>query len=74
MDSYGGSRALDDLKNYVTLKISEHSLLISSATTKDSEKAEEVPSDTSHADMVYPVFSLFKRTSQNKHPHVGAVQ
>ena len=44
MDSYEGSRSLDDLKNYLTLKISEHSLL-SSATTENSETAEEIPSD-----------------------------
>ncbi|CAH3015328.1 unnamed protein product [Porites evermanni] len=44
VDSYEGSRSLDDLKNYLTLKISEHSLL-SSATTENSETAEEIPSD-----------------------------
>ena len=44
MDSYEGSRSLDDLKNYLTLKISEHSLL-SSATTENSETAEEIPSE-----------------------------
>jgi len=42
---------LDDLKNYLTLKISEHSLL-SSATTENSETAEEVPSEDTDADMV----------------------
>ena len=44
MDIYEGPRSVDDLKNYLTLKISEHSLL-SSATTDNSESAEEVPSD-----------------------------
>ncbi|XP_068736840.1 thioredoxin domain-containing protein 5-like isoform X2 [Montipora capricornis] len=44
VDIYEGPRSLDDLKNYLTLKISEHSLL-SSATTDNSESAEEVPSD-----------------------------
>ena len=44
MDIYEGPRSLDDLKNYLTLKISEHSLL-SSATTDNSESAEEVSSD-----------------------------
>ena len=44
MDSYEGSRSLDDLKNYLTLKISEHSLL-SSATAENSETAAEIPSD-----------------------------
>ena len=43
MDIYEGPRSLDDL-NYFTLKISEHSLL-SSATTDNSESAEEVSSD-----------------------------
>ena len=50
MDSYEGSRSLDDLKNYLTLKISEYSLL-SSATTENSESAEEIPSDTADSDM-----------------------
>ena len=51
MDSYEGPRSLDDLKNYLTLKISEHSLL-SSAITENSETAEEIPSDDVEADMV----------------------
>ena len=50
MDSYEGGRSLDDLKNYLTPKISEHSLL-SSATTENSETAEEIPSDSSDTDM-----------------------
>lgn len=57
MDSYDGSRSLDDLKNYLTLKISEHSLL-SSATTENSETAEEVPSDDTDADMVKKIYEL----------------
>lgn len=44
VDRYEGPRSLDDLKNYLTLKISEHSLL-SSAITENSESAEEIPSD-----------------------------
>lgn len=51
MDNYEGSRTLDDLKNYLTLKISEHSLL-SSATTENSETAEEIPTDETDDDMV----------------------
>ena len=51
MDNYEGSRSLDDLKNYLTMKISEHSLL-SSATTENSETAEEIPSDDIDADVV----------------------
>ena len=50
MDKYEGSRSLDDLKNYLTLKISEHSLL-SSATTENSESAEEIPSEASESDI-----------------------
>ena len=50
VDKYEGSRSLDDLKNYLTLKISEHSLL-SSATTENSESAEEIPSEASDTDM-----------------------
>jgi len=50
VDSYEGSRSLDDLKNYLTLKISEYSLL-SSATTENSESAEEIPSDIADSDM-----------------------
>ena len=50
MDKYEGSRSLDDLKNYLTLKISEHSLL-SSATTENSDSAEEIPSEASDTDM-----------------------
>lgn len=51
MDHYEGPRSLDDLKNYLTLKISEYSLL-SSAITENSETAEEIPSDDAEADMV----------------------
>lgn len=51
MDNYEGSRLLDDLKNYLTLKISEHSLL-SSAATENSETAGEIPSDETDADLV----------------------
>lgn len=51
VDHYEGPRSLDDLKNYLTLKISEHSLL-SSAITENSETAEEIPSDDAEADMV----------------------
>ena len=36
--------AIDDLKIYLTLKISEHSLL-SSAITENGESAEEIPSE-----------------------------
>ena len=53
MISYGKGRwtdtgvlvplAIDDLKIYLTLKISEHSLLIS-AITENGESAEEIPS------------------------------
>ena len=50
VDKYEGSRSLDDLKNYLTLKISEHSLL-SSATTENSESAEEIPSEASESDI-----------------------
>lgn len=60
VDNYDGSRSLDDLKNYLTLKISEHSLL-SSATTENSETAEEVPSEDTDADMIKP----FQLTDSN---------
>jgi len=57
VDSYEGSRSLDDLKNYLTLKISEYSLL-SSATTENSESAEEIPSDIADSDMQIKPFKL----------------
>ena len=59
MDSYEGSRSLDDLKNYLTLKISEHSLL-SSATTENSESAEEVPYEAFDSDMQVTVIINYK--------------
>ena len=55
MDSYEGSRSLDDFKNYSTLKISEHSLL-NSATTENSETAEEIPSDELDLQVFMPTF------------------
>lgn len=60
VDHYEGPRSLDDLKNYLTLKISEHSLL-SSAITENSETAEEIPSDDAEADMIKP----FQLTDSN---------
>lgn len=58
VDRYEGTRSLDDLKNYLTLKISEHSLL-SSAITEKSESAEEVPSDATDMET-----QVIKRTFQ----------
>ena len=58
VDRYEGTRSLDDLKNYLTLKISEHSLL-SSAITEKSESAEEIPSDATDMET-----QVIKRTFQ----------
>lgn len=57
VDRYEGTRSLDDLKNYLTLKISEHSLL-SSAITEKSESAEEVPSDATDMETQIKPFQL----------------
>ncbi|CAH3184803.1 unnamed protein product [Porites lobata] len=64
VDSYEGSRSLDDLKNYLTLKISEHSLL-SSATTENSETAEEIPSDELDLQVFMPTFLRLYQTDSN---------
>ena len=43
-ESLHAPRAIDDLKIYLTLKISEHSLMCS-AITENGESAEEIPSE-----------------------------
>ncbi|EDO34590.1 predicted protein [Nematostella vectensis] len=56
VDRYSGMRSLEDLKNYVKLKIAEHGLL-STVTTDKSETAEEVPptdTDMDAADLIKP--------------------
>ena len=52
MDSYEGPRTLEGLKNYVQVKIAEHSLL-STVSTDKSKSAEKVPpSEPLEEDMV----------------------